>query len=57
MKEKALPKQLLSLKKKMSWSWERMCREIHRVMNPNGVASPGRLARQPPHRLLTPTVA
>jgi hypothetical protein len=36
MKEKALPKQLLSLKKKMSWSWERMCREIHRVMGEEG---------------------
>ncbi len=27
-----LPKQLLSLKKQTSWSWERMCREFHRVM-------------------------
>ncbi len=36
MKEKALPKQLLSLKKKTSWSWERMCREIHRVMGEEG---------------------
>jgi len=34
--KKALPKQLLSLKKKMSWSWERMCREIHRVMGEEG---------------------
>jgi len=32
----ALPKQLLSLKKKTSWSWERMCREIHRVMGEEG---------------------
>ncbi len=32
VKEKPLPKQLLSLKKKTSWSWERMCREFHRVM-------------------------
>ncbi len=36
MKEKALPKKLLSLKKKTSWSWERMCREIHRVMGEEG---------------------
>jgi len=36
MKEKVLPKQLLSLKKKTSWSWERMCREIHRVMGEEG---------------------
>jgi len=36
MKEKALPKQLLRLKKKTSWSWERMCREIHRVMGEEG---------------------
>ncbi len=31
-----LPKQLLSLKKKTSWSWERMCREFHRVMAHEG---------------------
>jgi len=36
VKEKPLPKQLLSLKKKMSWSWERMCRELHRVMGEEG---------------------
>ena len=36
MKEKPLPKQLLSLKAKMSWSWERMCREFHRVMAHEG---------------------
>ncbi len=36
MKEKPLPKQLLSLKKKTSWSWERMCRELHRVMGEEG---------------------
>ncbi len=36
MKEKPLPKQLLSLKKKTSWSWERMCREFHRVMGEEG---------------------
>jgi len=36
VKEKSLPKQLLSLKKKMSWSWERMCRELHRVMGEEG---------------------
>ncbi len=36
MKEEALSKQLLSLKKKTSWSWERMCREMHRVMGEEG---------------------
>ncbi len=34
-KEK-LAKELLSLKKKTSWSWERMCREFHRVMAHEG---------------------
>ncbi len=36
VKEKALPKQLLGLKAKTSWSWERMCREFHRVMGEEG---------------------
>jgi len=36
MKEKALSKQLLRLKAKTSWSWERMCREFHRVMGHEG---------------------
>ena len=36
MREETLSKQLLSLKKKMSWSWERMCRELHRVMGEEG---------------------
>ena len=36
VKEKPLPKQLLSLKAKTSWSWERMCREFHRVMGEEG---------------------
>jgi len=36
VKEKTLSKQLLSLKKKTSWSWERMCREMHRVMGEEG---------------------
>jgi len=36
VKEKTLPKQLLRLKKKTSWSWERMCREFHRVMDEEG---------------------
>jgi len=36
VKEIPLPKQLLSLKKKTSWSWERMCREFHRVMGEEG---------------------
>ena len=36
VKEKALSKKLLSLKAKTSWSWERMCREFHRVMGEEG---------------------
>jgi len=36
VKEKTLPKKLLSLKKKTSWSWERLCREFHRVMGEEG---------------------
>ncbi len=36
MKEKTLSKELLSLKKQTSWSWERMCREFHRVMGHEG---------------------
>ena len=36
VKKEPLSKQLLSLKKKTSWSWERMCREIHRVMDYEG---------------------
>ncbi len=36
MKEKALSKQLLRLKAKTSWSWERMCYEFHRVMGHEG---------------------
>ena len=36
MGEKALSKKLLSLKKKTSWSWERLCREFHRVMGEEG---------------------
>ncbi len=36
MREEPLSKQLLSLKKKTSWSWERMCRELHRVMGHEG---------------------
>ncbi len=36
MKEEPLPKQLLRLKKKTSWSWERVCRELHRVMGHEG---------------------
>ncbi len=34
--QETLPKQLLSLKKQTSWSWERMCREFHRVMGEEG---------------------
>jgi len=36
VKEEPLSKQLLRLKKKTSWSWERMCREMHRVMAHEG---------------------
>ncbi len=31
-----LSKELLRLKKKTSWSWEKMCREMHRVMGHEG---------------------
>ena len=31
-----LPKKLLSLKKKTSWSWGKMKREFHRVMDHEG---------------------
>jgi hypothetical protein len=36
VKEKTLSKELLSLRAKTSWSWERMCREFHRVMGYEG---------------------
>ncbi len=36
MKEKTLSKELLNLRAKTSWSWERMCREFHRVMGNEG---------------------
>ena len=36
VKEETLTKELLSLKAKTSWSWERMCREFHRVMGTEG---------------------
>ncbi len=38
VKEEALSKQLLLLKAKTSWSWERMCREFHRVMGEEGTS-------------------
>jgi len=34
--QETLPKRLLRLKKRTSWSWERMCREFHRVMGREG---------------------
>ena len=34
--EEMLPKELLRLKQKTSWSWERMCHEFHRVMGQGG---------------------
>jgi len=36
VKEEPLSKQILRLKKQTSWSWERMCREFHRVMGYEG---------------------
>ncbi len=36
VKEETLSKQLLNLRAKTSWSWERMCREFHRVMAHEG---------------------
>jgi len=36
MREETLSKQLLRLRKKTSWSWEKMCREMHRVMGEEG---------------------
>ncbi len=36
VKEQPLSKQILRLKAKTSWSWERMCRELHRVMGYEG---------------------
>lgn len=35
-KDEPIAKQLLSLKEKTSWSWERMRREFHRVMGEEG---------------------
>ncbi len=36
IKKEPVPKKLLKLKRKTSWSWERMCREFHRVMGEEG---------------------
>ncbi len=36
--KETLSKQLLRLRKKTAWSWERMCREFHRVMGYEGPA-------------------
>jgi len=36
VKESTLHKQLLSLKAKTSWSWEKMSRQFHRVMGAEG---------------------
>jgi len=36
VKEQPLSKQLLRLRAKTSWSWERMRREFHRVMGYEG---------------------
>ncbi len=37
-RQETLPKRLLRLKKKTSWSWERMCREFHRLMGQEGAS-------------------
>ncbi len=34
--KETLSKQLLRLRKKTAWSWQRMCREFHRVMGYEG---------------------
>ena len=34
--EESISQRLLKLKEKTSWSWERMCREFHRVMGEEG---------------------
>ncbi len=34
--KETLPKQLLRLRAKTSWSWEKMSREFHRVMGEEG---------------------
>ncbi len=36
VKADQVQRQLLALKKRTSWSWERMCREMHRVMQEEG---------------------
>jgi hypothetical protein len=36
VKKNNIPKQVLGLKSKTSWSWERMAREFHRVMGHEG---------------------
>ena len=36
MREEPFSKQLLRLKEKTSWNWERLCYEFHRVMGQEG---------------------
>ncbi len=55
MTEKTLSKQLLCLKAKMSWSWERMCREFHRMMAHEG-PSHTTLFRYPSGNVTRPNV-
>ncbi len=55
LKEKTLSKELLRLKKKTSWSWERMCREFHRVMGYEG-PSPTTLFRYARGKVKRPNV-
>jgi len=59
-KEK-LAKELLRLRKKTSWSWERVCHEFHRVMGHEGPShatlfrySTGKVTR--PHVVINITV-
>jgi len=55
MREEPLSKQLLSLKKKTSWSWERMPREFYRVMGYEG-PSPTTLFRYASGKVKRPNV-
>lgn len=36
VKADQVQRQLLALKKRTRWSWERMCREMHRVLEEEG---------------------
>ena len=53
--KETLSKQLLRLRKKTAWSWERMCREFHRVMGYEG-PSPTTLFRYASRQTKRPNV-